>query len=157
MLEDSVGAIHVTDDGEDSAGAIHVTDDGEEWVKTDEAMIAKVAIPKEVVAPAPPPVYPPTPYTPPPSAPKKKAEGPVPEVVIGDFLERHKRLKGIFDTKGCAAKEVLITESGIDEDEMKLHEQLFISDGYSASIAEMQMCNIDTIKCLIVKLNHLSL
>lgn len=148
---------------EDKTGAIHVTDDGEEWVKTDEALIAKVAIPPEDVAPSPPPapVYQPTPYTPPsytpPSAPKKKVEGPVPEVVIGDFLKRHKGLKGILDTKGCATKEGLITESGIDEDEMKLHEQLFISDGYSATIAEMQMCNIDTIKSLIAKLNRLSL
>ena len=131
------------------------------WVKTDEAVIATVDLPGEE-PPTPPPPSPPSPPPPIPQGEpyhpipeKEKEERPQKDVVIDGFLERHKRLKEIFDAKGCTTEEALLVESGIEKEEMKMHKDLFISDGYSISITDKATCTLTAIKGFRKKLEQL--
>ena len=127
---------------------VTVTDPTGVWVKTDEALIGETTLPEE--APLPTPTAPPLPiprgepYHP---LPKRRREEILQEDdVIDGFLERHERLKEILDAEGCTTEEALLAESGIEKEEMKMHKELFVSDGYSISITDKATCTFNAIR-----------
>lgn len=142
---------------------VNMTEPTGTWVKTDEALIGTTELPEEgtpptapsptPTAPRPPPIPAGVPYRP---RPKRGEEERLQKGdVIDGFLERHERLKKTLDSEGCTTEEALHAESGIEKEELKLHKELFISDGYNISITDKTTCTLDAINDFRRRLDQL--
>jgi len=62
---------------------------------------------------------------------------------ITDFIEEHKKLKTIIDRAGasCITLEELMEKSGLSEERLQKHVDLFAEDDYVAQATKQAICN----------------
>ncbi|MHC1566936.1 MAG: hypothetical protein ACXQTD_04265 [Candidatus Syntropharchaeia archaeon] len=62
---------------------------------------------------------------------------------ISDFIKEHKKLKAIIDRAGtsCITLEELMKKSGLSEERLQKHVDLFTEDDYVAQATKQAICN----------------